>query len=91
MYGGRSMGRKNEKRMDLLDLPVAERKRLCLEIHAALRERVAVGKIPVSDDAIIATKSMWDSPDLKPFDEGERDPDSLRRRSLLNSLAKRIW
>jgi hypothetical protein len=85
------MKRKNERKMDLLDLPVAERKRLCLEIRSALRERIAVGKIPVSDDAIIADKSMWDSPDPKPFNEGEKDLDSLLRRSLINSLPKRVW
>ena len=85
------MKRKNEKKVDLLDLPVAERERLCLEIRSALRERVAVGKIPVSDDAIIADEHMWDSPDPKSFNEGEKNVDSLLRRSLINSLPKRTW
>jgi hypothetical protein len=67
MCGGRSMNGRGEK-VDLLDLPVAERKRLCLEIRAALREHAAVGRIPVSDDAIVANKSLWDSPNLKPRD-----------------------
>jgi hypothetical protein len=66
------MTRKHEEKMDLLDLPVAERKRICLEIRAALRERAALGMIPVSNDAIIADKSMWDSPDTMPIEERER-------------------
>jgi len=61
------MNGRSEK-VDLLDLPVAERKRLCSEIRAALRKHAAVGKIPVSDGAIVANKSLWDSPDLKPRD-----------------------
>jgi hypothetical protein len=66
--------------MDLLDLPVAERKRLCFEIRAALRERVASGRLPVSDDAIIADKSVWDSASAKPFDGKKRD--NLRRSTV---------
>jgi len=85
------MNKKNEKKLDLMDLPITERRCLCREIRAALRERIAVGKIPVSDDTIIADKSMLDSPDVKPFNEGEGNPDSLRRKSLINSLTKRIW
>jgi hypothetical protein len=67
------MGTKSEKKVDLLDLPIAERKRLCLEIRAALRERVAAGKIPVADDVIIANKRMWDSSPIKPLGVGEMD------------------
>jgi hypothetical protein len=74
------MGEKHEKRLDLLDLPVAERKRLCFEIHTALRERVASGKIPVSDDTTIADKSVWDSLQAKSCDEGKRD--NLRRSTV---------
>ena len=81
------MNGKNEKKMDLLDLPPAERKLVCLAIRAALRERVVIGKIPVRDHAVIADKSVWDSPYLKPLDE-EEDPDPLGR--LIQSLAKRI-
>ena len=71
---------KGEKKVDLLDLPMAERKRLCLEIRAALRERVAAGKIPMSDDAIIANKRMWNSSPIKPLSVGEMD---ILRRVLL--------
>jgi hypothetical protein len=74
------MDEKHEKRLDLLDLPVAERKRLCFEIRAALRDRVVSGKIPVSDDTIIADKSMRDSLQAKSCDEGKRD--SLRRSTV---------
>lgn len=80
----------HEKKMDLLDLPVARRKRLCLEIRAALRERVAVGQIPVADDAIVADKSMWDSPQ-KSTNDVEKSSDLPRKKSLLDSLTKRIW
>ena len=79
-----------EKKMDLLDLPLAERKRLCLEIRTALRERVAVGQIPIADDAIVADKSLWDSPQ-KSLDEGQKGSDLPQKSSLLNSLTKRIW
>lgn len=80
----------HEKKMDLLDLPVARRKRLCLEIRAALRERVAVGQIPVADDAIVADKSMWDSPQ-KSTNDVEKSSDLPRKKSLLDSFTKRIW
>jgi len=94
--GGKSMSKKNEKKMDLsktdlLDLPVAERKRLCSEIRAALRERVAVRKIPIADDSVISNKNMSDFPCLKPIDKAEKDPDAILRKSLINSLTKRIW
>jgi hypothetical protein len=91
MCGAKSMSTKNNKKMDLLDLPAAERKRLCLEIRAALRERVAVGMIPLSDNVVTAKRNMWDSSDPKHLDEEEKDSDSLRRRKLMNVLAKRIW
>ena len=74
------MGGKNEKKMDLLDLPLPERKRLCFEIRAALRERVASGKIPVSDDTIIADKSPWDYPQAKSC--GERKRGNLRHSTV---------
>jgi hypothetical protein len=74
------MSGKREKRRDLLDLPMAKRKRLCFDIRAALHMRVAVGKIPVSDDAIIADNSMWNSLPAKPFDDGERD--NLKRSTV---------
>jgi hypothetical protein len=80
----------HEKKMDLLDLPVAERKRLCLEIRAALRERVAIGQIPVADDVIVADKSMWNSPQ-KSLNEGQKASDLPQKSSLLNSLSKRVW
>ena len=74
------MSRKRENKMDLLDLPVAERKRLCFEIRAALQERVASGKIPVSDDVIIANKSVRGSVSAKPFDDLEVN--NLRRAAV---------
>ena len=74
------MGGKREKRLNLLDLPVAERKRLCFEIRTALRERVASGKIPVSDDTMIADKSLWDSLQAKSCDERKRG--NLRRSTV---------
>ena len=80
----------HEKKMDLLDLPVAERKRLCLEIRAALRERVSVGQIPVADDAIVADRSMWDSPPKSP-DKRQKTSDISPKSSLLDSLNKRVW
>jgi hypothetical protein len=58
---------------------------LCLEIRAALRERVSVGQIPLADDVIIADKNMWDSGDAK------LAADDAQKNSLLNSLMKRIW
>jgi hypothetical protein len=73
-----------EKKLDLLDLPLAERRRLCLEIRVALRERVAVGQIPVADDVIVADKTMWDAPDPKLANKENQ------KSSLLDSLMKRV-
>lgn len=72
------MNKKQEKKMDLLDLPAAERKRFCLEIRAALRERVSIGKIPVAEDVIVADKTLWESPDTKLPNENQI-PACLRR------------
>jgi hypothetical protein len=72
------MNKKQDKKLDLLDLPDAERKRFCFEIRAALRERVSMGKIPVADDVIVADKVMWDSPDTKLPNENQI-PTCLKR------------
>ena len=85
------MNKKQGKKMDLLDLSDAERERFCLEIRAALRERVSIGKIPVADDVIVADKAMWDSPDTKPQKGNRKSSDLPQKSSLLNSLTKRGW
>jgi len=72
------MNKKQDKKLDLLDLPDAERKRFCFEIRAALQERVSMGKIPVADDVIVADKAMWDSPDTKLPNENQI-PTCLKR------------
>jgi len=78
----------HEKKVDLLDLSVAERKRLCLKIRAALRERVAVGQIPVADDVIVADKSMLLNTRLNEKHDACELP---RNSSLVNNLLKRVW
>jgi hypothetical protein len=85
------MNKKQEKKMDLLDLPDAERKRFCLEIRASLRERVSIGKIPVADGVIVADKTMWYSPDTKLPNENQKSSDLPKKSSLLNSLAEQVW
>ena len=69
------MNRKREKKTDLLDLPLAERKRLCFEIRAALRERVSASNGSFSDDpfALITKKSVRKSRSVDSFDDKEGD------------------
>ena len=67
------MGRKSEKKMDLLDLPLAERKRLCFEIRAALRERISVANNSSFDEAMAAGKSVRKRLSVKNFDDEERN------------------
>ena len=72
---------KHEKKTDLLDLPIAERKRLCFEIRAALRERVSVSNGSFPDETKIVSKLMGNSLPIKPFDEWEMNA-AVKRSSV---------
>ena len=80
------MNRKHEKKMDLLDLPVAERKRVCLEIRAVLRELGTVAKAQVPGNTTIADRSLWDPMHARHFDEREKD--TLGHRGSFHNRSK---
>jgi len=84
------MGKKREQ-IDLLDLPPNKRARICRKIRAALEERVSAMKIPVSDDVIVANKTMLDSLETKPKDKHCKNLDVSEKTSLLSALSRRVW
>ena len=84
------MGKKREQ-IDLLDLPPDERARICREIRAALEERVSAMKIPVSDDVIVANKTMLDALETKSKDKHCKNLDLSEKTSFLNALSRRVW
>jgi len=82
------------EKIDLLSLPAAERLRVCREIRAALRVRVAEVKVSLEDDAVVVDESVFCSSELEVSKKNEKSCDSLGSRknaSVLNSLIKRIW
>jgi hypothetical protein len=83
------MNGKREKRMDLLDLPVAERKRLCFEIRAALRERVAASSSSFPDDTEIASKIMRRTPQTKALNEWEKSDHPRHSAVRFTSVPKK--
>jgi hypothetical protein len=83
------MNGKREKKTDLLDLPVAERKRLCFEIRAALRERVAASSIPFRDDTDIASKIVRRTSQTKALNEWEESDPPRHSAVRFASLPKR--
>jgi hypothetical protein len=80
---------KHEKKTDLLDLPIAERKRLCFEIRAALRERVSVSNSSFPDETKTVSKLMRESLPIKPFDECEMNAAVRRSPARFGSVPKK--
>lgn len=80
----------NEEKIDLLSLPKNERLRVCQEIRAALKARVSEAKIPLSEDVLIADKTMLDSEADSSHDKPSPD-DLPQNSSLVHNLLKRIW
>ena len=84
-----SMNGKREKKIDLMDLPIAERKRLCFEIRAALRERAAISSSSFPDDTEIASKIMRRSIPVKAFDEWVKDAAPKHSSVRFSSVPKK--
>ena len=80
---------KREKKMDLLDLPIAERKRLCFEIRAALRERVSASDSSFPDETEIAGKILRKALPIKPFNEWENNDSPKRSAVRFGSAPKK--
>ena len=80
---------KREKKIDLLDLPIAERKRLCFEIRAALRERVYASSSSFPDDMEIASRILRRALPMKASDEWERNHSPRRSAVRFSSVPKK--
>jgi hypothetical protein len=80
----------HEEKTDLMNLPLTERRRLCREIRAALKARVSETRIPLSEDVIIADKTMLKSEAEKTC-EKPNVTELPQNSSLINNLLKRIW
>jgi hypothetical protein len=84
--------RRVEGRVDLLSLTAAERLRVCKEIRAALKRKVATAKLHVADDVAVDERAFDDRLDLP--NRALRDCASVnpqRKASVLNSLLKHVW
>jgi hypothetical protein len=79
----------HEEKIDIMSLPSTERRRLCREIRAALKARVSEAKIPLSEDVLIADKTMLD-PEAEPMHEKPCITDLHQDNALINNLLKRI-
>jgi len=80
----------HEEKIDIMNLPPTERRRLCREIRAALKARVSEMKIPVSEDVIIADEAMLKSEAGRTY-EKSNVAELPQTSSLINNLLKRIW
>jgi len=82
--------RNHEEKIDLLTLTPKERRRVCREIRAAIREKVAAAKVPTfwafSNDAVIdmpTQSKSWKEPSF-----GHEDP--AQNNSIWESLTRRF-
>jgi hypothetical protein len=80
----------HEEKIDIMSLPLTERRRLCREIRAALKARVSEVKIPLSEDVVIADKTMLNTEVEKTY-EKPNATELPQNSSLINNLLKRIW
>jgi hypothetical protein len=79
----------HEEKIDIMSLPSTERRRLCREIRAALKARVSETKISLSEDIVIADKTMLNTEVEKTY-EKPNATELPRNSSLINNLLKRI-
>jgi hypothetical protein len=79
----------HEEKIDIMSLPPTERRRLCREIRAALKARVFETKIPLSEDVVIADKTMLNAGAEKIY-EKQNATELPQNSSLINNLLKKI-